>query len=157
MPVRMKVCSLCDQRLPITDFPLHKLSRGGRLRRCRGCQNTAVRKSQEKSKSDPRFRMLMSSRSNALSKGLEHTISVEDIPLPEVCRYLGIRIDYRRCSERGRLRSFDAPSIDRIDPTRGYVPGNIQVISDLSNRMKQDATIPQLLAFAEGVIRVHGS
>jgi len=101
--------------------------------------------------------MHQSSSINARAKGIEHAIVPADIPLPEICAYLGIRIDYRRVAERGRLRSFDAPSIDRIDPSRGYVVGNIQVISDLANRMKQDASVEQLLAFAEGVFRIHTS
>ena len=44
---------------------------------------------------------------------------------------------------------FDtSPSLDRIDPTKGYVVGNIQIISNVANRMKNSADDSQLLRFA---------
>lgn len=105
----------------------------------------------------PEGRLWASSKSNARAKGIKHTIGIQHIRdlLPETCPYLGIVIDYRRASERGTLRAHDAPSIDRINSLRGYVPGNVQIISDLANRMKSDATVEQLVAFAHGVLRRH--
>lgn len=37
-----------------------------------------------------------------------------------------------------------APSLDRIDPKRGYVPGNVVVISRMANTIKQDASLGQI-------------
>lgn len=55
--------------------------------------------------------------------------------------------------ERGRGFSMWAPSIDKIDPKKGYVKGNIQVISMLANCMKRDASPEQLVAFARWVLK----
>ncbi len=149
---RKHYCLSCKSWFPKDSFYLTQA--GKPYPNCKSCHKNNP--AQDERLKDPRVRMLTSSCQNSKKKGIEHTIKVKDITLPETCKYLGITIDYRRASERGALRSQDAPSIDRINPAIGYVPGNIQVISDLANRMKQDATIEQLIEFAKGVLRVHG-
>ena len=97
----------------------------------------------------------MSSYIGSRGKNLSHTICKEDIPLPESCKYLGIKLDYRRAKLKGNRLTQDGPSIDRIDSSKGYTPDNVQVISCLANRMKQEANREQLIAFARGVLAVH--
>jgi len=53
----------------------------------------------------------------------------------------------------GKGRLPNSPSLDRIDPTKGYIKGNVEVISNLANTMKQNATPEELLAFAREVIK----
>lgn len=44
------------------------------------------------------------------------------------------------------------PSIDKIIPNLGYVPGNVKVISFMANHMKSHATKEQLLSFSKNIV-----
>lgn len=79
-------------------------------------------------------------------KGIEFTITKEDIVIPNICPileipiYVGTKKDY-----------FNSPSIDRIDVTKGYIKSNIRIISMLANSMKNSANREQLLTFAKNI------
>ncbi|SRR6266478_2912353 len=66
------------------------------------------------------------------------SITHEDIVIPEFCPVLGIKL------ERGKGKLTDnSPTLDRIDPQKGYVVGNIAVISHRANRLKSDGTVAE--------------
>ena len=48
----------------------------------------------------------------------------------------------------GRYRENSA-SLDRIDSSRGYVPGNVWVISTKSNRIKNNSTFNDMKKLVE--------
>ncbi len=103
----------------------------------------------------PRTRLLKSAYRNAFYSNQVFSLKLKDIPAPSHCKYLGIKLFYLK-SNLGQVPP-NAASIDKIDPNKGYIPENIQVISFLANRMKNDATIEQLVTFAKGVLKAHGS
>jgi hypothetical protein len=94
---------------------------------------------------NPEKAMLKSSKQRAKENGLEFNIQETDIKIPTHCPILGIELDMNR--KKGKR--FNGPSLDRIDSSKGYVKGNIWIISDLANRMKQNATVEQLKLFGE--------
>jgi hypothetical protein len=110
---------------------------------CKECNCKRV-----KSKSTE-WRMHNRAKQRALSTGMEFNIEVEDIVIPAVCPILGIPMKINSHSYgRGYGPNNFSPSLDRIDNTKGYIKGNIQIISQLANKMKSDATIEQLQSFA---------
>lgn len=158
MSEETRTCIKCGQTLLLsTHFQRYAEGKSGHNRCCRSCCNKASNLSALKRRNNShQYRLWLSSYNNARRKSIEHTIHPSDIPSPKHCRYLGVILDYRGLDQRSR-RVYDAPSIDRIDSTRGYTPDNIQVISDLANSMKQNATIDQLVAFARGVLKAHAT
>ena len=77
-------------------------------------------------------------RKRAADRGVPFDLPIEDIFIPSACPVLGIPL------EVGGPRSPNSPSLDRIVPSRGYVTGNVRVISDLANRFKGAKSLGQL-------------
>lgn len=98
---------------------------------------------------NPSKRLFYSTKQSAKIKGLEHTIEESDLICPVYCPYLHIVIDY----SAGNGKTLLKPSVDRIDPTKGYIKGNVEVISSLANTMKNNATPTQLVAFATEILK----
>lgn len=83
-------------------------------------------------------------RSKALD--LPFDLNPADIIIPPVCPALGIPL----ISSVGTgQRNDNTPSVDRIVPSKGYVKGNILVISLRANRIKNNATLEELVKIAE--------
>lgn len=75
--------------------------------------------------------LLAMAKNRSKNKNIEFNLTIEDIKIPEICPVLGIPI-FR---DRGR-GDDNSPSIDRIDNTKGYIKGNICVISRRANTIK---------------------
>ena len=100
----------------------------------------------------PEYLIWYRAKNNAKEKSLEFNLEIEDITIPTLCPYLGVEL----LTESNQSRNPNYFSIDRVDSEKGYVKGNIQIISLLANTMKNNATINQLINFCKGVIRLHG-
>lgn len=90
-------------------------------------------------------------RMRGRAKGLEATITPADLVWPTHCPVLGIELDYpERTGERGGVNAQpNWPSLDRWDSTKGYVPGNVFVISYRANTLKNAATYEEILRVAK--------
>ncbi len=158
MQIVLRECSRCHQEKPDSEF-LYVRGKISDFPICSSCKRTATIKAESSypREDTPQSVLWWRSKLNSQKVGLEHTISPEDIPLPNTCKYIGLVLEYSDTSgAKDRRWSNSRASLDRIDSSKGYVPGNIQVISFLANRMKQDATIKELVRFAQGVLKVHG-
>ena len=77
----------------------------------------------------------------ARKKGITFSIEEGDIKIGKRCPVLGI--PFVRGKNKRQIDS--SPSLDRIDPKRGYTRDNIVVISSLANRIKSTANVRQIL------------
>ena len=81
-------------------------------------------------------------------KGLEFDIDESDIVIPETCPILEVPIVV------GTKKDYEySPSIDRIDNSKGYIKGNVQIISKKANSMKNSATPTELITFCKNILR----
>ena len=157
-----KVCSTCKEHKPLREYGYRSKSKDGLMYECRSCI---------KEYDDNRCRFkkwFISKKSDARKKNIDFTIEPIDIPevkiretitidrmnrkhkswegveYPKVCPVLGIELDW---GVSGKQQP-NSPSLDRIDPTKGYIPGNVMIMSTLANKMKSDATPEQLKQFS---------
>jgi hypothetical protein len=64
-------------------------------------------------------------------------IEFGDLEFPSHCPVLGLELDY---FTEGKGRLENSVSFDRVDPTKGYIKGNVIVMSWRANRIKNDGT-----------------
>lgn len=84
-------------------------------------------------------KLINSARGRAKKKNIEFSITIADVNIPTHCPILG----YELKMNDGRHK-YNSYSLDRIDNSKGYVPGNIHVISFRANTMKGDASLEEL-------------
>ena len=130
-------CTICRQLFP----------KGKRAKTmCNQCNSTRV-KSQS-----VEMKMLRRAKARAAACGRDFNLEVEDIVIPTHCPILGMELKSHSGRSGGNANS---PALDRIDNTKGYVKGNVMVMSHRANMMKVDASNEELLKFAKWVIANH--
>lgn len=85
-------------------------------------------------------------RHRAKTKGIDFDIDLSDIQVPKFCPVLGIELQSALTKSHLKDRYLTSPSVDRFDNDKGYVKGNVRVISRRANLLKSNATIEELEA-----------
>ena len=106
-----------------------------------------MRKRQRKKyREDIQYRLYRRAKSSAAQRNILCTITKADIQVPEKCPVFGTLFSENH-------DTMYRATLDRIDSSKGYEPGNIQVISWLANTMKNNATPEELVLFARWILR----
>lgn len=168
-----KTCNNCKRELDISCF-IKRTDRKDLYRsHCRECCNKHTAIWQEKNKKrlaklrkenyqqwaeeyrkdarewrrkNPSQKLIQGAKERAEKHNLPFNISAEDVPIPSICPVLGIPLTP---NIGGRIASDNSPSIDRIIPEKGYVKGNVLVISYRANTIKNAGTIEEHLKIIE--------
>lgn len=152
-----KRCLICKEIKPLTGG-FSKIHRNSNRYQsyCKRCSSIEYKiwKSQNSAKIEKYRRdwaqnnlssmILMEAKSRAKSKRLDFNLELSDIVVPKVCPVLGMPlVNHKGLGKRARYYD-DSPSIDRIDNTKGYVKGNVIIVSWRANNIKTNATIEEL-------------
>lgn len=129
-------CTSCGKIFPITS----------KMTLCKQCNCTRVKSM------TPEWRMHQRAKRRAFERGLDFNIEISDIVIPDYCPVLKLELNINS----GRSGAYkNSPSLDRIDNTKGYIKGNIQVISQEANAMKHSATTEELILFAKWILKTY--
>ena len=138
-PENHKKCRKCFQVKPFSAF--HKNDNGKQLfglaSDCKDCRKEKSKSDWEKNKNNIKGNMIHRAKGRAKKIGVPFDITESDIEIPERCPV------------------FDKPfilgdqdwtySIDRIVPSLGYVSGNVVIVSNKANVIKNNATAEEVL------------
>jgi hypothetical protein len=117
----------------LDEFPPDRRAKDGKQSKCRFCINEWIKNHY---RSKPAEHMLRRARARATKNGFEFSITLDDIlPLPDRCPVFGVPL-------RIGFMSQDpwSYSLDRVDNSKGYIQGNVVVMSYKANRLKNDGT-----------------
>jgi len=162
----MPICKTCQIDKPEDAFFRQTSKKSGLFAECKVCSR---KRNQEwidanrerfrhinriatngKRRRDPIRNMLAQARARCKKSGMEFALTEADITVPEFCPILGIKLTYGLGHGAGHslaIRDTRA-SLDRIDNSKGYVSGNVIVVSYRANRIKSDANVSELLRIA---------
>jgi hypothetical protein len=113
----------------------------------------AARRHQAQRAADPLGFLLRNAKGLALKKGIVFAVTAADFPdgIPATCPTLGVKMDMSRSG------SPNAPSLGRVDPSKGFVRGNVEIIckrANWANMVKADcwepAELRAIAAYIEG-------
>ena len=142
-PNRYKVCEECNQSLNLNKFSLIEKwnINSGTRDVCKTCSKTIqqTEKLNRDWKVDAAKLLYKNIKSRCKRIGREFSIELDDIIIPKKCPVFGF--DLKR---EDRETWMCAPSVDRIDSSKGYIKGNVTVVSRRANILKRDATVEEL-------------
>ena len=162
--IKSKVCSKCNKDKPLEEYNKNKTGRFGRLSFCKACKSEYDKRPDQRQRrleyarergyteadhnyyykrriEQPEWYLYSSAKRRAKKRGVEFDIVVDDIFIPTHCPILGIELSFEG-GVPGKASDF-SPSLDRIDSTKGYIEGNIAVISYRANVIKNNGTIEE--------------
>src|SRR5271157_3646280 len=161
----MKTCSKCGEEKELTYFYPQAMGRDGFMAHCKACHYKMARAApcikipyyfrdaqRRRRLKDPEAVLYKAAKQRAKERCLAFTITMADIVIPTICPLLGVVVTPNIMSHEKQNTS---PSLDRIDNTKGYISGNVWVISWRANNLKNNATTAELETIAANMRRLH--
>ena len=167
--VKSRICTKCGEEKPLEEFSRNKQGKYGRRAFCKECehkiQNSPERltrrnelrklrrendeyrlarnlkdtETRHNNEDSIKKALVRAAKARAKKKGIPFDITIEDFILPEKCPLLEIPLTVGYGSSQE-----NSYSLDKIIPDLGYVKGNVWVISNKANMIKNNASLEEL-------------
>lgn len=169
--MKTKICTTCKLEKDLDLFYNSKNGKFGKTYSCKNCMSSYRNKNKERSRKymedlrkndndrvkevrrrsyhkDPVKKLYLSAKNRSKRYNIPFNIQLEDIIIPEVCPLL--EVPFIPGTKDNYQYGY---SLDRIDNTKGYIKGNIQVITSKANSMKNNATFEELEVFCKNILK----
>jgi len=144
------ICPICKKKFVYKGGKSH-FDRNKNHYCSRKCQNIIHGLSRRKNQTKE-YKIWCSAKKRAKLNKIRFNLFPEDIPkVPKYCPILGIELKSNNISSP--LDS--SPSLDKIFPKKGYVKGNVRIISNRANRIKSDATLKELILILKDARKIY--
>ncbi len=146
-----KACSCCDVYKDEKEYYADKTGKLGLQHRCKECQkrnkgkytDNARERNRQHKMEDPLNHMYSRLKKSAKDDNKVFSIKLEDLKFSDRCPIYGTEWDL------SHIRSDQTPTVDRVDNTKGYIKGNVKIISWKANRLKHTASLKEIEALAK--------
>lgn len=161
--MELKKCTKCLIEKDLSQYSKDKGGVGGFCYWCKTCASasslayhnrhkTRIKKrNKEYKESNPIKYLVWCARYRAKNHNEEFSITEDDISMPNECPILKIPLFM------GPLHNPNSPSIDRIDNGKGYIKGNVHVVSYRANVLKRDASVEELALLSKWINKTYAS
>lgn len=163
----MKICTICLQEKSIESFTMDKHSSTGYRNQCKECIRKRTKEQRVWERRKEGYNASMRKYRGTIKGALHTSLSAakrrsknSNIPFDLDIEYLIDLFEKQegKCALTGDIMipksGRTSPSLDRMDPTLGYVRGNVQWTTWKSNCIKQDMNMEELFIFCEKVLKL---
>lgn len=156
-----KCSSACKLEKPLSEFDTWQTKSGEVRYRalCRSCNNKNMldwQRRRRESVDGWAANVIKSAKARAKVKGLEFSLTTEwfvERIKNGYCEVTNLPFDTNRDDRRVSARNPWAPSLDRIDNSKGYTPENVQVVVWMYNQFKGEWTHDELMVMVRALAK----
>lgn len=139
------LCKTCKEEKPFGAFSIHlQCLLGIDISRCKECKKSFSKSANQWAIKSIESKILNRVKTRAKEKGIPFNLELCDIVIPDVCPVFKVPFIYGDHSW--------TYSLDRIKPELGYVKGNVVIISNKANMMKNTATTEDIRMLYEWML-----
>ena len=148
----MRTCTSCGLTKPLTEYFANARQAGGFYTHCKVCHSRMTTEAAERRiqtlEGRAKYMLRMAARRADVTVSWSE---LAELLTPGTCSATGIPLDWTRSYPAGPW----SPSLDRIDPSRGYVSGNVRIVCWAYNRAKNVDGDDVVLTMARAIVEKH--
>lgn len=150
-------CWYCKESKPLRLFPYRVQYKDNKEKRCKNCNNLNRRSRYENHSIDQIIKtMLTTAKYSSMKRERKHRFDAAILDITEEYIKELAEIQQNKCNYSGvdfvwEYGSNHKPSLDRIDSSKGYIQGNVHLVTTIVNQAKSDLIETEFLKMVKSI------